>query len=168
MKKYQKFLFVMCLPFFSLNAFAMDIEEGNYRIRCDTRSGGLRSLEAFPTDDAVRPRIDSATQDQKWTLKSTRSGYYTLSCFTKNGGVRYLEAFPRKEIVRPRAESRDQDQEWSLTPWSTKSVDAGIYRIGCSTKNGGDRCLEAFPKDDVVRPSVESLDQDQMWQLIRW
>ncbi|MBA3814157.1 MAG: hypothetical protein H0X26_06675 [Alphaproteobacteria bacterium] len=146
----------------------LPIEEGDYRIRCNTRNGGFRCLEAFPTDDVVRPRIELRDQDQKWTVKSTREGYYTLSCVTRNGGVRYLEAFPRKNIIRPRIESRDQDQEWSITPWSTQPAHSNIYRISCLTKNGGLRCLEAYPKDDLVRPSNESFDQDQMWQFISW
>jgi hypothetical protein len=29
------------------------IADGDYRIRCNTRNGGIRSLEAFPNNDEV-------------------------------------------------------------------------------------------------------------------
>lgn len=144
------------------------IEDGDYKIRCHTRNGGLRCLEAFPGADSIRPRIESWDQDQKWTIKSIGSGYYNIICFTRNGGLRYLEAFPGADVVRPRAEwPGNQDQKWSI-----QHIDSGFYRILCNTANKGPRSLEAFPGaengEGLVRPRENSLDQDQRWQFIKW
>ena len=144
--------------------FSMEIEEGEYRIRCLTRNGGLRSLEAFPGKDIVRPRVDSQDRDQKWEMKSIGNGLYSIRCHTQNGGIRYLEAFPGSDEVRPKAEDPGNvDQKWRIT-----HIDNGYYHISCNTANGGLRCLEAFPKDDVIRPREKSNDQDQRWQFIKW
>jgi hypothetical protein len=42
----------------------------------------------------------------------------------------------------------------------------GKYKIYCWTSQSGKRFMEAFPKDDYVRPSVEDVIQDQLWDII--
>lgn len=175
MKIYSKLLLITCLFFISFSAIAMkqDIDDGDYRIRCHTKNGGIRCLEAFPQADnnegVVRPRPELSDQAQKgyqqWSIKSLGNGYYNITCFqhyTKHE-VRYLEAFPNADVVRPRPKSGDQDQIWSI-----KHIDGDYYHISCNTRNGEVRYLEAFPNDDVVRPRPESSDQDQRWQFIKW
>ncbi|OJW52673.1 MAG: hypothetical protein BGO67_09415 [Alphaproteobacteria bacterium 41-28] len=172
MKKYQKLLFILCLPFLPTSAEAMDPADGEYKIFCHTKNRGKRYLEAFPREGngKVRPRPESLSQDQNWSIE-TRNNYRRISCRTRNGGIRYLEAFPKDKVARPKPQSYSQDQDWFIIP-----VSNGYYRIGCHTKNGGTRYLEAFPKaeDDkgVVRPSIESYtpktksyNPDQLWKL---
>lgn len=169
-KVYKKLLFLSSLSCLSFSASAM-IEDGDYRIICHTRNGGVRALEAFPNDDTVRPMEESWDQDQKWSVKSIGNGSYHITCHTKNGGVRYLEAFPNEDKIRPRADSRDQNQKWSIKP-----THSGLYRIICKTKDDGKKALEAFPNTNLlfflrnpeIKPRGKSLDQDQMWKFIPW
>ena len=49
--------------------------------------------------------------------------------------------------------------------WSIVKI-GNFYNISCSTQNGGLRYLEAFPNDNVVRPSQKSNTQDQQWNFI--
>jgi ribosome biogenesis GTPase A len=144
------------------------LEDGDYNICCHTRNKGLRFLEAFPRDDVVRPRYETSEQDQIWSIKLIKDNFYSISCYTRNEGLRFLEAFPNEDFVRPRPQVFDQNQVCDRDQlWSITLVKDGLYSISCNTRNGGLRFLEAFPREDAVRPRPQICDQDQMWSFIK-
>lgn len=132
----------------------------SYQIVCNTKSRGLRAIEAYPKSDSTglsTPKDDMP--DQVWRLKPRGTGY-EIECDTTNRGLRYLEAYPKDNQVRVVEKNSSTDQIWH-----TEKTANGI-RIFCNTKNGGKRYLEAYPADDWVRPRpFDPSNVDQMWTL---
>jgi len=146
--------------------FRTKTRKKKYKIFCETYNRGRRYLEAFPKDNATRPRSESNDVDQVWFLEKVEnnSKYYRIGCVTRNRGERYLEAFPTyNKVGLSEKDICQQDQVWTLEP-----LDDEYFRIVCLTKNGGQRYLEAFPKDDFCRPNHERREKffsDQKWKF---
>jgi len=136
-------------------------EEGEYRIRCQTRNGGLRNLTANINGQAT-PDGESQDFRQKWRFQHLGNGWHRIiNC----GTGACVEAYPKDGVTRmtgPRDHDGPQDQKWKLPMLGSGG------QITCDTKNRGTCVLEAFPNHYQIRPVGYNGDQDQFWTIVRW
>jgi hypothetical protein len=94
--------------------FQIEVFGRSFKISCNTNNQGLRYIECWPNEDAVRPRPLSDDVDQLWFFEPMGNDYFSVRCYTRNQGLRALEAVREKDRFSIRNPTRNSNQLFRL------------------------------------------------------
>jgi hypothetical protein len=89
-----------------------NLGSGKYHITCDTANKGIKALEAFPQEDALRTRESSrSNRDQIFYFHFYGASTASIHCNTVNRGWKAIEAFPKCNEMRIRDPNPHNDDQ---------------------------------------------------------